>query len=54
MAGGSPSSILLALKKKYLGVGAAATPALVLMDADVALDTQARSILKKYHCHQSV
>ncbi len=52
MAGGSPSSILLALKKKYLG--AAATPALVLMDADVALDTQARSILKKYHCHQSV
>ena len=46
--GGSPGSILLRLEKKYLSVGAAATPALVLMDADVTLGTQARSILKKY------
>ena len=46
--GGSPGSILLALEKKYLSVGAAATPALVLMDADIKLDAEARRILKKH------
>jgi hypothetical protein len=46
--GGSPGSMLLALEKKFLVTGAAATPALVLMDADVGLDADARRILKKY------
>lgn len=46
--GGSPGSILLALEKKYLSVGAAATPALVLMDSDIELDAESRRILKKY------
>jgi len=52
--GGSPGSILLALEKKYLSVGNASTPALVLMDADVGLDAQARVILKKYENIQVV
>ena len=46
--GGSPGSILLALEKKYLSVGAAATPALVLMDSDKGLDKDAKAWLDKY------
>ena len=46
--GGSPGSILLALEKKYLSIGAAATPVLVLMDADKGLDEDAKAWLEKY------
>lgn len=46
--GGSPGSILLALKKRILNVGAPSTPALALIDADKGLDDAAKEILKEH------
>jgi len=46
--GGSPGSILLALKKRILNVGASSTPALALIDADKGLDDEAKEILKEH------
>lgn len=46
--GGSPGSILLALEKKYLNVGDASTPTLMLIDADQRLDREAKVLLEKY------
>lgn len=46
--GGSPGSILLALKKQILNVGAPSTPALALIDADKGLDDAAKEILKEH------
>ena len=47
-SGGSPGSVLLELKKKYLDVSHAHTPALVLIDADKGLDDDAKAILEEH------
>lgn len=46
--GGSPGSILEALDRKALSLGASQTPTLVLLDEDKGLDRNAKAVLEKY------